>query len=292
MIARYAGGRALEPGVTLEEMGLSSLERIEMMVALEEALNTTIDETAFSNATTVADLERLAAAPAAAEPAAEPVEFPSWNRALPVPRAPRDRQPVFLLPLARVFAWITVEGLRESAQRQGTGDFRGESSEPHGRAGDSGGAARQMAPPRRHCDGEGIFQGAFFPGGVHARQRFTNSLKYYLSAAFFNTFPLPQREAGARQTLRYAGELISSGFSVLIFPEGKRTEHGEIAPFRPGVGMMAARLGVPVDSGATGRHRPRASPDVEDGEARSRARRLRRADAAKWRRLRGVNGAS
>jgi 1-acyl-sn-glycerol-3-phosphate acyltransferase len=32
----------------------------------------------------------------------------------------------------------------------------------------------------------------------------------------------------------------------LIFPEGKRTEHGEIAPFRPGVGMMAARLKVPV----------------------------------------------
>ena len=67
-----------------------------------------------------------------------------------------------------------------------------------------------------------------------------------LSAAFFNTFPLPQREAGARQTLRYAGELISNGFSVLIFPEGKRTDHGEIGPFRPGVGMMAARLGVPV----------------------------------------------
>ena len=57
---------------------------------------------------------------------------------------------------------------------------------------------------------------------------------------------MPQREAGARQTLRYAGELVSDGFSVLIFPEGKRTQQGEIAPFRPGVGMMAARLGVPV----------------------------------------------
>ena len=54
------------------------------------------------------------------------------------------------------------------------------------------------------------------------------------------------REAGARQTLRYTGDLVSSGFSILIFPEGKRTEHGEIAPFRPGVGMMASRLDVPV----------------------------------------------
>jgi hypothetical protein len=54
-----------------------------MMVALEEAAEHDIDETAFSNVKTVSDLERLAAAPASAEPAPEPVDFPSWNRALP-----------------------------------------------------------------------------------------------------------------------------------------------------------------------------------------------------------------
>jgi long-chain acyl-CoA synthetase len=91
-----------------------------------------------------------------------------------------------------------------------------------------------------------FFKAHFFPDQYSRGQRLTKSLEYYLSAAFFNAFPLPQREAGARQTLRYAGDLISNGFSVLIFPEGKRTEHGEIAPFRPGVGMMASRLGVPV----------------------------------------------
>ena len=91
-----------------------------------------------------------------------------------------------------------------------------------------------------------FFKAHFFPEGHTRGKRVARSLEYYLSAAFFNTFPLPQREAGARQTLRYTGELISAGFSVLIFPEGKRTDHGEIARFRPGVGMMAARLGVPV----------------------------------------------
>ena len=54
-----------------------------------------------------------------------------------------------------------------------------------------------------------FFKAHFFPEQHTRGKRFTNSLKYYLSAAFFNTFPLPQREAGARQTLRYAGELIS-----------------------------------------------------------------------------------
>jgi long-chain acyl-CoA synthetase len=74
----------------------------------------------------------------------------------------------------------------------------------------------------------------------------TNSLEYYLACLFFNAFPLPQREAGTRQTLRYIGEVAAGGDSILIFPEGKRTERGEIAPFRPGVGMIAARLDLIV----------------------------------------------
>ena len=78
------------------------------------------------------------------------------------------------------------------------------------------------------------------------RQILPNRLGYYLAALLFNAFPLPKREAGARDTLRYIGELVSHGFSILIFPEGERTQQGEIKAFRPGVGMMASRLAVPV----------------------------------------------
>jgi len=246
IIARYSGGRALDSGATLEEMGLSSLERIEMMVALEEALNTTIDETAFSNVKTVADLERLAAAPASAEPAPEPVDFPSWNRAVPFRALRAIAQPVFLLPLTRVFAWITVEGLPYLRNVEGpvifASNHQSHMDVPVILAALPGRWRRRVATAMA----KEFFKAHFFPEGHTRGKRMARSLEYYLSAAFFNTFPLPQREAGARQTLRYAGELISSGFSVLIFPEGKRTDHGEIAPFRPGVGMMAARLGVPV----------------------------------------------
>ena len=81
------------------------------------------------------------------------------------------------------------------------------------------------------------------PSELRARAWFTNSLNYYLAALFFNAFPLPQREAGTRQTLRYIGELVGDGYSVLIFPEGRRTETGEIGRFQPGVGddCVAAR---------------------------------------------------
>jgi long-chain acyl-CoA synthetase len=90
-----------------------------------------------------------------------------------------------------------------------------------------------------------FFKAHFHPEGHTRRERLTNGLNYTLAALFFNAFPLPQREAGTRQTLRYVGELVGRGWSVLIFPEGRRTA-GRIERFQPGVGMIAARLDVPV----------------------------------------------
>ena len=57
---------------------------------------------------------------------------------------------------------------------------------------------------------------------------------------------MTQGSAGTRQTLRYMGEIVAGGYSILIFPEGRRSESGEVGPFLPGVGMIASRLAVPV----------------------------------------------
>jgi long-chain acyl-CoA synthetase len=245
VLARYAGG-ALEPGVTMEELGLSSLERIEMMVALEEALNTTIDESAFANVSTVGDLQKLAAAPASAQPVPEPVDFPRWNRSRPIRWMRALSQSAVLLPLARVFAWTHVEGLEHLKDVEGpvifAANHQSHMDTPVILAALPGRWRRRVATAMA----KEFFKAHFFPEQHTRTQWFTNSLNYWLSAAFFNAFPLPQREAGARQTLRYAGELTSDGFSILIFPEGKRSQQGEIQPFRPGIGMLASRLSVPV----------------------------------------------
>jgi len=91
-----------------------------------------------------------------------------------------------------------------------------------------------------------FFKPHFFPSEFTSKKVFWNSLWYYLACQFFNAFPIPQKEAGTRQTLRYIGEVLADDYSVLIFPEGARHKEGEIAPFMPGIGMMGARLGVPV----------------------------------------------
>ena len=58
-------------------------------------------------------------------------------------------------------------------------------------------------------------------------------------------FPLP-RLSGFRKSFAFAGDLIDRGWSVLVFPEGELTRDGRVGPFRAGIGLLAARLEVPV----------------------------------------------
>ncbi len=75
--------------------------------------------------------------------------------------------------------------------------------------------------------------------------RLSYRVGYYLAVALFNVFPLPQ-QSGVRESFAYAGESIDRGYSVLVYPEGRRTDDGKPSPFRSGLGMLAARLNVPV----------------------------------------------
>ncbi len=68
---------------------------------------------------------------------------------------------------------------------------------------------------------------------------------YWLLVAFFNVFPLP-RLRGFRQSFAHAGEALDRGYSVLVFPEGRRSGDGKLQPFRPGIGLLVQASGVPV----------------------------------------------
>ena len=78
------------------------------------------------------------------------------------------------------------------------------------------------------------------------RHPFVRGLEYFLVSLAFNTYPLPQQLGRVRESLRYTGDLVSSGYCPLVFPEGKRTEDGALGTFQSGVGFMAVRLQIPV----------------------------------------------
>jgi len=222
------------------------------MMALEEALQITVDESRFAAAATVGDFEAMArplegvsgAASTAGVP--EPIAFPTWNRTAPARALRRASLPTWILPLARVFATIKVEGLEHLDGLDGPALFAAN----HQSHLDTPAILMALPPRWRYrlapAMAKEFFKAHFYPDQFGRRAYVTNSLNYYLASLFFNAFPLPQREAGTRQTLRYVGDLLSSGFSVLIFPEGKRSDDGSIGRFLPGVGMAAARLRVPV----------------------------------------------
>jgi long-chain acyl-CoA synthetase len=246
ILEKFAGGRAVGADTAIEDLGLSSLERVELMVALEDRLQTRVDETQFAAARTVADVRALVARAPEQTEVAEPVSFPSWNRHPIVGVIRRLSLTTWILPLARVFAWITVRGREHLDALDGPVVFavnhQSHFDVPVVLAAMPGHIRKTVAPAMA----KEFFKAHFFPEGEPWRTVLTRRLNYYLAAFFFNAFPLPQREAGARQTLRYIGEVTGDGFSVLIFPEGVRSDTGEMASFRGGIGMIGSRLALPV----------------------------------------------
>jgi long-chain acyl-CoA synthetase len=232
------------PDTPIAELGLSSLERIELMMALEQQGEGSIDEVAFSTAKTVGDLTALARQPRA--PAPEPFKFPRWHRSRWARALRRLSLPSWILPLARIFAWVRAEGLENLEGLDGPVIF----ASNHQSYFD--GPVILMAMPSRWryrvCVAvrKEFFDAHFHPKQHTAGKWFTNTLNYVLASLFFNIFLLPQREAGTKQALEYAGKLASDGWSILIFPEGRMTDTGEIRVFQPGIGMMASRLAMKV----------------------------------------------
>lgn len=274
VVAGFAHGRTVSGDTTLDELGLSSMERIELLLALERSFDRSVDETALVGASTVADLRAMLtgddpAPGSAALPAKDmsagvaagkarigsggtrtasegATAFPTWSQRA-APRAFRHAaQASFLLPLTRLFAWIRVEGLDRLALAGDPVLYAAN----HQSLMDGPVILAALPPERRYrvatAAAREWFAPHFHPERYPRRQRLTTGLAYRLGVLCFNVVPLPQREAGAREAMRYLGTLLGQGSSVLIFPEGRRCETGRIDVFQPGVGMLAARLQVPV----------------------------------------------
>jgi long-chain acyl-CoA synthetase len=64
-------------------------------------------------------------------------------------------------------------------------------------------------------------------------------------AGGFHAFAF-DRHGSSLRSLRTATELVERGWSLVLYPEGTRSRTGEMAPFKPGVGLLAKTTGRPV----------------------------------------------
>src|SRR5262249_38640063 len=72
-----------------------------------------------------------------------------------------------------------------------------------------------------------------------------SALSALVPALIYNAFPFSRTDA-VEASLRYLGELIDEGWSVLIYPEGTRSPTGQMVPFKGGIGLIARAMQVPI----------------------------------------------
>ena len=278
LLAEVAGTRlgSLRPDLRLtEDLGLSSLERVELMTRLEQELGIEIDEEAFSAISTVEELSHLqqhpkpaepvpssaqhessyaAGAPAArpafsqqaTKPPSERLLLPRWAHRWPVRLLRRLTLNLALLPAFRQLVRVRAHGLENLDGLSPPVLFAANHASHFDTAlvlAALPGHWRNRVTPAMSQD---YFRPFLDPRGIPWRERLKFALQYYLACGLFHAYPLPQQTAGTRRSLKYTGELIDAGFCPLVYPEGARTTTGVMQPFKQGIGLMAVRLGVPV----------------------------------------------
>ena len=228
------------------DLSLSSLDRVELMSALEETFHVELNETAFAEAKTAADVERLLQQPSARR--AEYV-YPRWAQREPVRWFRLAVYYALVWPATQILAHPKIVG------RENLRDLRGPVlvvSNHITRRADIGLILAALPLRFRHClaaamGGESLQRMLRPPRDWFFAKRCAYQLGYWLVTALFNVFPLPQF-SGFRESFRFAGESVDRGYSLLIFPEGEvnDSEDGRTATFQSGIGLLAENLRIPI----------------------------------------------
>jgi long-chain acyl-CoA synthetase len=246
LIERVSGRPAgeLNPQSHLEtDLNLSSLDRVELLSALEDLYQIDLSETRFTSVNTLGDLERMLRGE---KPGRVEYHYPAWVQRWPVTWMRLLAHYLLLRPSVFLLAWPRIEGRENLHGLRGPvlvicnhigdvdvgfvhtalpGRLR------HKLATATGGEALELlrTPPRTRA----------WSGRVYDR------VKWILGVSLLNLFPLP-REAGFRQSFAYAGECVDRGYNVLVFPEGRHTMDGQLRGFRAGIGLLANNLQIPI----------------------------------------------
>jgi long-chain acyl-CoA synthetase len=246
LIARVSGHSVtnLREDASLDsDLGLSSLDRVDLLSAIEDRYQVDLSETRFSAVRTVGDLERMLRGEAA--PVAG-YHYPRWVLRWPVTWLRWLAHYLLMRPAIILLGWPRIEG------REHLRDVNGPLLVISNHLGDVDPGFILTALPARFRNhlavatgGEALEALRIPPPGRNVFLRAFDRLQWTLGVSLLNLFPLP-REAGFRRSFAYAGEAVDRGYNILVFPEGRHTTDGKMNPFRAGIGLLAVNLGIPV----------------------------------------------
>ena len=225
------------------DLGLSSLDRVELLSALEDRYQIDLSETRFSAVNTVGDLQRMLKGDL---PPRAQYHYPAWTQRWPVTWIRYFVHYLLLRPAVSVLGWPKIQG------RENLRGVKGPVLVICNHIGDVDvGFVLTALPARfRHrlataAGGEALEALRTPPTTRNFFLRVFDRAEWFLGVSLLNIFPLP-REAGFRDSFAFAGESVDRGFSILVFPEGRHATDGLMRPFRSGIGLLVKNLGIPV----------------------------------------------
>ncbi|HXH51185.1 MAG TPA: AMP-binding protein [Terriglobia bacterium] len=245
-----------------EDLGLSSLDRVELMTWLETR-GYSFDEEELASARTVGDVEKLLQEPSAlAVPPPTVFSPPEKKKAgsshsqpppaqhVPVPKIARPTEPrwplsrtaaagrellqmLLAFPLLRYYVKTEVHGAEKLQHLRGPVLFVSNHQS-------------LIDPPVILRSFPSRIRRRVAPAMGEAALRGHSRATLFWARLAFNVYLISDDPSRAQEALRRAGSLADRGYSTLLFPEGERTWDGRLLPFRPGVGVMVERLQLPV----------------------------------------------
>jgi long-chain acyl-CoA synthetase len=227
---------------------MSSLERVELLSDLENRYRVELDEESFSKLRSTGDLEEWLrrSTSTTTGPREDEPPLSEWARSSPFRLFRAAFQHAIAMPLYRHYLPLTVTGLEHLAEIKPPVLFAANHTShldvptiytalPH--------PWHRLLAPAMMKD---HFRAYFEPAAHSFVETAGTAIAYFLACSLYNAYPLPQQMPGTRAALAYTADLVNRGYCPIVFPEGLRTEDGTMRQFRPGIGMMAVRLRVPI----------------------------------------------
>jgi long-chain acyl-CoA synthetase len=240
LLAKVTGTPAAqirEDSLLVADLGLTSIDRLELVNFLEQEYRLDIDDSQVGQQTRVSDLRQIIAK---REKLNQRSHYRFWTNA-PLARWLRQAwDTVFHYPVYLNFVTLEVHGLSELEHLEGPVFFVAN----HLSYFDQPSVMFALPPEIRYSTATAAWAEFFF-GDYHGLNRIWRRFCYEYGSLLFNLFPLPQQK-GFSGSLKFMGKLADAGVNILIFPEGEHTRVGKMQPFQMGLGLMVKEMGLPV----------------------------------------------
>lgn len=223
------------------DLGLDSLMAIELLLFLEHRFDISIPDEKAATIQTVDDLLKALRFHTTREKAPKDKQKPARLRSI-LPYAQRS-------VLDRCLQRLSFQGLKALYRTYFALQFRNLECLPRGTP------FILAANHSSHLDTGAVISAVTATLGIKEALKlhivgasdyfFDKAIKRWFFSTCLNVVPI-DREETSLAGLRLVKRILSSGEPVLIFPEGTRTRTGELQNFKPGLGLIAWELNVPI----------------------------------------------